>query len=166
MRHPTRRHLLRLMAGASLSLVPALGRQEASAGRTWCRVDPVVKIQGHTCDVYISARVKSMRQARKLTKGTIVIVISVPATVRHSCKLVATDRAYGFDPPYDVRFEPSGDLIATSSTIPVHIEALVPMEDDGVRIRVNFVPRRKGRLQPGHGEGTANDWIKFDAPSV
>jgi hypothetical protein len=161
---PTRRDALRLLlAGAALALVPAARPRGASAARQWCRVDPVVRIGGHTAHVYVSAYVRNMRQARELATGPTRIVVRVPAGV--PCRLVACDDGFGFG--YNVTFEAAGEAGAAGpppGPIPVRVRALVPMADGAVPVRARFVPVRPGLLKRGGGEGTANGWVAFDAP--
>ncbi len=160
---PTRRRVLCLLAGACLGLVPGVRPRGASAGRQWCRADPVVRINGHTAHVYVSAYLRNMNQARRLATGPTQIVVRVPAgiPVRH----IASDDGYGFG--YDFAFEESGEPGGGPAPvpIPVHVEVRVPMERGDVPIRARFVPTRPGLLARGEGQGTSNGWVAFDAPA-
>lgn len=162
----SRRHALRLVASASLATIPALKLQEASAGRQWCRTDPVVKIAGQTAHVYVSAFVKSPKQARALATGPTKIVVKLPkhTPARH----VASDHGFGYG--YDFSFEETDEELATNGThgpqgtIPVRVEVMVPMKRGDVPIAAHFVPTRPGRLARGEGKGLSKDVVGFDAP--
>ena len=115
----TRRRALRLVGSAALALaLPALrGPRGADARLGWCRADPVVKIDGQTAHVYVSARVRNMREARALATGPTRVVVAVPPDVE--AEYVAGNAGFGFG--YEVVVEPSTDLAATATTLPVRV---------------------------------------------
>ena len=157
----TRRQAARLLGGAALALAPGLAFPPgAGAFRRWCRVDPVFRIGGQTAQVWVSAYVKDMRQARALATGKTKLVLAVPAgvEVRH----LASDDGFGYG--YKIVVEEAADLDRKGGVLPVRVAVTVPMANDRVPIRAEFVPRRaKGRLRAGSGEGTANAEIAFVA---
>ncbi len=180
---PTRRRLLRLLAGAAAALVPALGPGEAGAFRRWCRVDPVFRIAGQTAHVFVAARVRSMRQARELATGPTALRLAVPAGVE--ARLLACDDGFGWG--YDVVVEEAADLGGAGPVIPVRVSVTVPMAAGDIRVRAAFVPAGAAAgagpapasdgegagggagaapadpLRAGGGEGTANAEIAFVA---
>ena len=156
----TRRYVLRSLAAASLALVPAVGPGGAGAFRRWCRVDPVFQIDGQTAHVWVSARANNMHAARALATGKTKLALAVPAGVK--VRHVASDDGFGHG--YEVAVEEAADLDGAGPVLPVRVAVTVPMATGSVEVRVEFVPRRKkGRLRPGSGEGTANAEIAFVA---
>jgi hypothetical protein len=155
----SRRYILRLVGGGSIVLGSTLRPPEAGAYRTWCRSDPVVKINGHNANLYVSAYVRDMRLARKLALAATELIITVPRGV--DVRDLAHDRGFGHG--YLVHVVQTDELLASSLVVPVRVEARVPMRRDDVPIKVQFVPRRRGFLKSGEGRGRANAWIAFDA---
>jgi hypothetical protein len=85
-----RRSALRLLGGAALAALAASATAtRAEAARTWCRTDPVVKIDGQVADVWLS----SYWELHKTATGPSEIVISVPPGV--STELLASDLGFG-----------------------------------------------------------------------
>ncbi len=148
-----RRRLLRLLVAAP-ALLPALPRREAAAGRGWCRVDPVVRIDGQTAHAYVAARVDTPSEARALAAGPIRLRLRVPPGI--AADHLASDR--GFGDGYEVEIEAAAELAATEEAVPVEVLAYAPMAG-AVPIRVEFRPLGLGRLGPGEAEGTANAWV-------
>jgi hypothetical protein len=143
------RSIKRLVAVAAVALpllAPPLApgdRAADAAGRGWCRVDPVFLIDGQVAHVRVAAEVRNLREARALSAGPISIVLTVPPGV--PTRFLADDSGFGDD--YDVRIERSGDPAATAGSVPVRIEAYVPLDDPSVRILVDFAPAGSVRLR-------------------
>ena len=156
----TRRRALRLIGGAALALAPVLRAGEAAAARQWCRVDPVFRIGGQTAHVRVAASVKNMRAARALATGPTRVALAVPAGV--AAEHVADDAGFGHG--YEVEVEEAADLDGTGGVLPVRVAVTVPMAEDGVPVRAEFVPAGSaGRLRPGGGEGVSNAEVAFVA---
>ena len=149
----TRRRVLRSLAGASVALLPALRPRRAAAGRMWCRVDPVLRVDGQTCHVRVAARVANRREARALATGPIRVAVAVPpgAAAEH----VASDAGYGHG--YEVSCAEAAGLPAGA----VEVAVWVPMRDGTVPVRVWFAARGRGHGAHGEvaAEGTANAWL-------
>ncbi len=152
-RLPRRRVLL--LAGAAAALLPALGPRRAAALRGWCRADPVVRVDGQTAHVYVSAGVRTRREARALSTGPIRVVLRVPAGAE--AEHVASDDGFGFG--YAASVEEDGKLAAGA----VEVAVWVPMRDGAVRVRAGFVARGRGPHGAAAAEGTANAWLTVRA---
>jgi hypothetical protein len=143
-----RRALPRLVATASFSLAAALGPRAAPAGRGWCRVDPVLRIDGQTCHVAVAAGVANRREARALSTGPIRVAVAVPAGA--AAEHVASDAGFGFG--YEVTCAERAGLPAGA----VEVAVYVPMGGDGgkaVPVRVWFAARGRGAHAEAAGRG-------------
>ena len=125
----------------------------ASAGVGWCRTDPVVVIDGHPADIFISARFDDLS---KVT-GPTEVVVSTPVGIDGELAIATAGFGYG----EKVTFEESPSLTATSEGFELRIKVRVPALDDAMPIRVEFAPRVVGVLQPDEAEGHANEWISL-----
>lgn len=171
---------LAFLVGACWPL--AFGGGSASAFRGWCRADPEVQIAGQTAHVQLDLDVPNMHVAQQLGVGEpIQIVLTVPRGV--DARLLAVDR--GFGEGYDFQVQPSSNLKPEQGIIPVQVEALIPMQNDGLAVHVAFVPagsaadrlaasrnghgpshphqpnrpNRQDNLAYGAAAGTANRWV-------
>ena len=145
----------RLMATvATLVLVAlALQVQSAVAGIGWCKSDPVVLIDGHPVDIFVSAPA----DAPLRVTGPTEIVVTVPVGV--SVELVVSD--LGFGRGEVVTFAESHALRVTDTAIGVKVAAYVPTADDGMPVLVEVAPRVVGLLSPASAEGAANEWVRL-----
>ncbi|HYN88701.1 MAG TPA: hypothetical protein VER55_09230 [Ardenticatenaceae bacterium] len=158
-RHP-RRDAVRLLGLAALTLPAALRPSAAYALRGWCRLDPIVMIDGQLASIFVA----SYLEMQLLATGKTQVIVTVPPGVRS--QLVATDVGFGLH-GYDVRFAESGELTATHDGLDIQIEVVVPARDarEGpLPVTVDFIPIGFGRLTPGSAEGLANTWVILRAP--
>lgn len=103
-----------------LTAVPAL------AGVTWCRADPIVKLNGEEVQIWVAV---PKEYASKVT-GPIDITITVPRNV--STKVLLLDAGFnGYGEK--VKFVKSGSMLP-GGIIPMTVVARVPMK--GVRATV------------------------------
>ena len=156
-RRRTRRDAVRLLGLTALALPVALLPRAAGATHSWCRTDPIVRIDGQTADVLLS----SHDEMRELATGPAKIVVTAPSGV--PAKLVATDLGFG-GWGYDVRFVESDRLRNGADALEVLVEVYAPArdgEDGPLPIKVDFTPRGDGRLAPGQAEGWANKWVRL-----
>ena len=152
----TRRFAVSLI-GAALVAVPAglAGRADVSAGRAWCRADPVLRIGGQTAHVYLTSPGAMLKSAT----DKIRLNVTVPRGV--DGKLI--DILADFDRGYDVRFTTSSTLEVADGRIPVVLAAYCPARDGTLSVTVEFAPVDVGPLTPATAEGTANTWITVHA---
>ena len=139
--------LLGLVAVLFASIVP-----DAGAISLWCRVDPIVQIDGQTAAVLVS----SYEEMKLLAAGPTKVRVTVPPGV--DTRLVATDRGFG-GWGYEVSFAESAALKDRGDVLEVRIEVYAPALDAALPVRVAFTPRGGGRLLAGTAEGTANAWV-------
>ena len=153
----TRRQSLRLLAGGSLALAAGLGATDvASAGRAWCRVDPVISIDGQLADIYLTSTLSMNLKATGPTK----IVITIPSTSTGRVHLV--DLGFGLK-GYQISFVKSAALTRTKTHTQVQIAAYAPASDSSLPVEVHFLSLSSGLasglLTSAAGYGTANQWI-------
>jgi hypothetical protein len=147
-----RRFVFAAVALATLGLLAAGSTVEA--GKGWCRVDPVVVIDGQTADIFIG----SDSSALTTTTGPIKIVVTVPSTSQATH--VISDA--GFGRGYDFRIAKSSTLESTATDTPVRIEVYVPATSSALPISVFFSPRILTILTPASADGHANNWVRLN----
>jgi hypothetical protein len=147
---PRRWSALPALALVAVSLL--LAAPGASAGRMWCLSDPVVKIDGHVADVWLSSYVE-MNQA---ATGPTQIVVTVPTGV--AAELLAVDNGFGGH-GYDIGFAESSKLKATATSIQVQVQVFAPATDGSLPLKVQFTPRSTGPLKAASASGFANAWV-------
>jgi hypothetical protein len=129
--------------------VPALRlADDASAGRTWCRTDPVFKIDGQVVDVWVASDVAMKTAATGPTK----IALTVP--VGCSASVIAKDLGFGYG--YAISIATSSTLQKTATSTPVVVAVTVPSKDGSLPVVVEQTPRTAGPVKAGTAQGLAN----------
>lgn len=154
----SRRTFLRAAGGGATTLAATqlLDAPGASAGRAWCRVDPVVLIDGQLADIFLGSSTEMLLSAT----GPIKLRISIPEGSRG--RVVLTD--LGFGRGYDIAFSRTAALTRGDGRTPVIVEAYAPARADSLPVTVTFAPRTLDSsladiLFGMTAEGTANQWI-------
>jgi hypothetical protein len=148
----TRRSALRLAGGAVLAAVPALRLAgQASAGRSWCRVDPSFWVDGLVGNVLVSGDVDRTYD----TTGPIQLTFTVPEGT--NVQLLASDDDFG--QCYAIVHAWTEKLRNDHKKIEVEVEVVVPAVTDKLPVRVEFVP--DGTVEVAdRKDGTTNKRIK------
>jgi hypothetical protein len=140
-RRLTRHDAARWLALSPLALAAALTARGASASKQWCRVDPVVRIDGEVADIVLS----SYEEMEEAATGPARVVVTVPRGIE--VEQLSEDEGFGGH-GYDVRFERFEDLKDTGGALRLRVAVYAPATDGSVPVRLDFVPRRDGgRLQ-------------------
>jgi len=134
-------------------LVFALAVPSASAGIGYCKVDPVLVIDGRVADIFVGVPFSDLG---KVT-GPTEYVVSTPVGVDGDLALTAL----GFGHGEIVYYEETPSLNVTSEGIEVRIKVRVPASSDAMPVLVEFAPRIVGILNPTVAEGNANEWISL-----
>ena len=122
----------------------------ASAGRAWCRSDPVVIINGSIADVFISSSLLAPLQVT----GPTQVVITLP---ENASILAISD--LGFLHGEVVTVKRSSALHVTAQGVEFMIDVYVPAKNTALPVTVDFAPRILGILWPASASGTSNQWI-------
>ena len=144
-----RRRLLRLVAAGASALAP----RGVGAGRGWCRVDPVVRVDGQTCHFNVAAWVSTLPEARDLSTGPIRVRVAVPPGT--DFEWIADDNGFGYDYKWGWMEDPelpSGVL---------ELRVYVPMTDGTVPIRAEYNALGNGPHSEAVARGTSNAWLVF-----
>jgi hypothetical protein len=145
----------RLRVAAILTiLVLMVSAAPVSAGFGWCRSDPVVLIDGHIVDIWVTAPLL----APLMVTGPNTIVITTPPEVDSQLVL----KTLGFGKGEVVRFETSPRLKVSEQGMEVEVAVYVPATDSSMPVGVEFAPDLVGILMPARAEGTANSWVVLD----
>lgn len=152
----SRRTFAAMTAGAVLA---GAGINAASAGRSWCRVDPVVMIDGQLADVFVSSDLKMLLGQ---ATGPIKMKVSIPTG--SNGWLVLAD--LGFGRGYDFSFVETSSLKRANGRTPVIIEVYAPAKDSSLPVTVTFAPRTLGSslqdiLFGMSASGNANQWVRL-----
>jgi hypothetical protein len=152
----TRRTALRLACGAALAAAAA-GRlaAPARAARTWCKTDPVVKIDGKIADIWLG----SYTDLHGAATGPAEIQVGVPVGV--PTELLATDPGFG-RLGYVVSFYQDPGLNKDKGNVQVRIAVFVPSSDGTLPLTVDFAPRSSG-LAAASASGYVNAWVSLES---
>jgi hypothetical protein len=155
--HLRRRISRRTLAGVTAGAVLAgAGVRAASAGRSWCRVDPVILIDGQFADIFVASDLAMLVKAT----GPVKIEISIP--VGSDGWVVLTD--LGFGKGYDISFVETAALARSDGQTPCQVDVYAPAKDSSLPVTVTFAPRSLGNgladiLIGMSASGYANHWV-------
>ena len=155
----TRRHALRLLTGGALALAPALPPREAGAFRGWCRTDPIFRIGGQRLHLWVAVRCPSQREASRLSRGPIAVVLAVPVGVA----AVRLDANPGFGDGFDVAIEDGLDLTPRDGAIPVRLWVEIPFAET-VPAKTWLQQLEPGPVAVGHARGRTHERLAFVTP--
>ena len=142
----------RLATAAIVALLAlTVAAAPASAGFGWCRSDPLVQIDGHLVDIFVSA---PLLAPLKVT-GPNQIVVTTPAGVESRLIL----KTLGFGKGEKMTFKTSSALKTTAQGVEVQVAVYVPSGDSSMPVSVEFAPDVLGILAPARAEGSANEWV-------
>jgi hypothetical protein len=150
-----RRWPARVRLGLPLSFaISALasGGRGADASRGWCRMDPVLLIDGWPAQVFVAVRLDDLPKV----SGATEIAVTTPASIGALHLASTVDFGYG----EVVTTAQSALLAVTAQGIEVRVGIHVPATD-AVPVRVSFVPRGAGPPRSASAEGTANAWFEL-----
>ena len=146
--------------GARARFLPALGlvllalaltTHGALAGISWCRTDPIVRINGERVNIFVNSDEAILKQAT----GPTQVVVTVPLGV--STELIATDPGFGFGEV--VSFTTSPYLRVTDSgRVNVVVSAYVPAVGPSLPVQVEVVPASGTATTL---QGATNQWISL-----
>jgi hypothetical protein len=141
---------------ASFILLSAVSAQSASAARGWCKVDPVIVVDGQLADVYIGSTISMLLQAT----GPINLEITIPNGSTGS--VILND--LGFLHGYNVVFKHSSALTRTAQHTQIRVRVYAPASSSDLPVTVTIAPRTltSSLLQILVGtsaDGYANSWV-------
>ena len=125
-----------------------------SAGRAWCRTDPLFLIDGHVVDVLVAGPLLASLQVTGPTK----IVVTVPEGVKAHHLL----SDLGFGRGYAVSIVRSPDLQVTPAGAEIRVDVYVPARRS-IPIAVDVAKDILGILSPTSAYGNSNQWITVKA---
>ena len=122
----------------------------ASAGRAWCRTDPIMIINGNIADLFISSSLLAPFQVT----GPTQVVVTLPQGVS-----ILAIPDLGFLHGEKITVKHSDDLQVTQKGIELMFDVYVPAKSTALPVTVDFAPRILGILWPTSASGTSNQWI-------
>jgi hypothetical protein len=153
----SRRKAVQAIGGAFVAgWVIATSAHPAAAGRTWCKFDPVLKIDGQVVDIFVS----SVVEMKRLATGPTKIIVELP--YGSSGSVCAVDSGFG-GWGYDIEFDVNQNLAKSDTHTQVDILVLQPAAEKSLPVIVEFTPRGVGVLERASAvTGTANKWIAIE----
>jgi hypothetical protein len=142
----SRRRALRLAAVPAVQLAG-----EVPAGRTWCRFDPTVSIDGQIVHLWVSGLLDEHYDVA----GSTQVVFRIPPGVQH--ELLAQDASFGLG--YGISFQEDRKLKATGK-IEITAEVYVPATrtDKNQPILVEWIPDGTVKTSDAR-QGKIDTWI-------
>jgi hypothetical protein len=128
-----------------------------SAGRAWCRADPIVIVGKDIVDIQVASSLEMYKSA----SGPIQMVVTVPQGTR--AQVLIED--FGFGRGYDIEVVTGNVPAGTRATVAIYAPAAdgsLPVTVSGTRLTVDV--RGLLRLRPnivwlGSASGSANSWV-------
>lgn len=149
----TRRQSLRLLAGVALATIPAVRfTNDAAAGRSWCRYDPTVVVDGKIVHLWVSG----LLDTTYTVNGPTQVVIRVPVGV--AFELLDQDAGFGLG--YDISFVEDPKLKVLVKHLEIAADVFVPTDDSGKgqMILVEWIP--DGTVDvAADKQGVTNSWL-------
>lgn len=133
----------------------------ASAGRAWCRADPVLVINGDVVDIQVASSLAMYQSAT----GPIEMVITVPNGT--NANVLLSDFGFGYG--YDIKIIKVKSLKSKKALAEVLVRApaadsSLPVTVHGTRVGTNLSRLLSGKLNIlwlGQSSGSANEWIEL-----
>jgi hypothetical protein len=130
----------------------------ASAGRAWCRADPVLIVDGDVVDIQVSSSLEMFGSAT----GPIQMVVKVERGTRANVLL----QDFGFGYGYNIKIETVRSL---ERGVLAQVEIFAPARDSSLPVTVHgthistnvlgFLFGQQRLLWFGNASGSANQWI-------
>src|SRR5690606_4355013 len=136
-----------LLAVLSLSVVSA----PTTAGFGWCRSDPIVLIDGHIADIFVTG---PLTAPLNVTGPNQIVITTPPGVTRY---LVLSTLGSGRGAA--VRFQTSNELKRTPRGVEIEVAVFVPSRASSMDVGVEFAPNLIGLLAPERASGKANSWV-------
>jgi hypothetical protein len=121
----------------------------ASAGRAWCRTDPIMIINGNIADLFISSSLLAPLQVT----GPTQVVVTLPQGVS-----ILAIPDLGFLHGEKITVKRSDALHVTPKGIELMFDVYVPAKTS-LPVQVDFAPRVLGILWPTSASGVTNQWV-------
>jgi hypothetical protein len=139
-------------------LISATSAPQASAARGWCRMDPIIMVDGQLADVFIGSTLEMLVSAT----GPIQLEITIPTN--STGFVVLTD--LGFLKGYNIVFKKSSALTRTWNHTQIQIRVYAPAKNSALPVTVNFAPRSLTSslweiLIGTSVDGHANQWVSL-----
>ena len=149
----SRRDAAKLGLAAAIVGVVGMARPGgASAGRTWCRKDPVIKVGGATVDILLS----SDWALNDAATGPAEIVVTTAPGV--PTELLAVDLGWG-GWGYTITFEDDPAMAKSKQMLALRVQVYVPSRDDSLPLVVDVKPRSSD-VVGGQAQGMVNKrWV-------
>lgn len=124
-----RRHALKLLAGGAIAAAPALHLvNEASAGRTWCRADPLFSIGGYLFDVAISSDTQMLTTATGPVQITLTVPFGLPV------ETIYQDDGFGYG--YDITINDSKNFEVKNKSLDLRVKIVAPATDKKLPVQL------------------------------
>ena len=145
------------LAAAGAALAP----RPAEAARGWCRMDPVIEIDGELAEILVAVKFRDILDVN----GETLIVVTVPKGV--DAELVTpgiwstrrgTFSGPGFGHGERTKFVKSPKLKRTRNGIQLEVAVRVPARGTH-RVRVEFGSAGVVLLDPEQAKGATNEWV-------
>ena len=140
---------------AMLLLAVSVGHGHAEAARGWCKVDPVILVDGQLADVFVGITPDMLLKAT----GPIKMEILIPNGSKGY--VVLTD--VGFLRGYQITFKESSNLTKTRKQTQIQVRVFAPSKGS-LPVTVTFAPRSLGSsltdiLFGKSVDGKSNTWV-------
>ena len=152
--------LARIMLTTLTALILAGGAtfQSANAARGWCRMDPVIMVDGQLADVFVGSSLDMLLKA----SGPIKMEILIPTGSRGS--VVLTDLGFGYG--YNIAFKQTSTLKRTATHTQVKVRVYAPATSSTLPVTVTFAPRSLSSSLTSIVFGTSvnglsNQWVSL-----
>ncbi len=140
---------------AALVLATSVAAPHAEAARGWCKVDPVILVDGQLADIYVGSTLEMLASAT----GPIKIEVLIPKGSKGA--VILTD--LGFLRGYKITFVQTSKLTRTKKHTQIQVRVYAPSKKS-LPVTVTFAPRSLGSslkdiLFGTSVDGWSNSWV-------
>jgi len=122
----------------------------------WCRIDPIVRVDGQEASIYIVTQADSTARAHSYAN----VLVEYPW--QSQGELVWVDPNHGFGYGFGVQVVPSDSLSYPAGGIGIRISVMVATGQNDQPVMVEWAPGPEGSATYASVIGTTNSWIVLD----
>lgn len=135
------------------TVVTLVTSAQPAGANGWCRIDPIIRVDGHEASIYI------VTEADSTVRSTAYANVLVEYPWQSDGELVWVDPNHGFGYGMGVQVLPALDLGYPAGGIAIRISVLVATSQNGQPLMIEWAPGPAGNPTTSTMVGATNTWI-------